>query len=444
MSSDHRVCSEPPSKHSPASNTSSAAKVRSHTCKKKNVAEKGATGGMIHFSGKLDGSGLIILTIAATGFTMSCKEGQRLACLISLDKREECKSNDSLSALEHFIFGLKNVITFANRCTKKPVLVEIFDSVDRLQFTLFLPRKELRYGTRYVLEEPGVLLELMLPTEANLDRSLRSYLDSLALGFFFLCHPRITFHIPTLRISEDFLPRYHMTADEEYLRSTLSRIYKRDFVASSSDISKSKYSIAAAVCISPSQEPIDLFPVDYVIVVNNTPLVGLRSPLCPATLENLDFLAEYDISLNRLSLADELALGRPFSSFYKANPHNRTLIDSCVVIVAIYFENNIELWSPDRSFLTPCPTISSDISSCLMCAFSECVSKFPSGLRKVAERRQQALQLSAKHVITDIEALSSLLLTEEELRAFTRRHNAVNLGEAISKVFSSILNGRNS
>lgn len=444
MLSDHKVCSEPLSKHSPVNDALSVTETKSHTRQQKHLTVKDATGGTIHFSGKVDGSGFVKLTIALSGFVISCDDGQKLAYPSLLDKYEECRNSNNLSALEYFIFRLRSVIAFANRCTKKPALVEIFDSVNRLQFSLFLPRNELQYCTRYILEEPGVLLEVVLPMETTLCKSLRSYLDALALGFFFLCHPRITFYIPALGLNEDFLPRCHMSSDEEYLNSTLTKVYNKGFIISSNTITKDDYSVAASVCISPSQDPLDHFSVHYIVVVNNTPLVGLRSPLCPTTLENLDFLIEYDISLNRLSLAEELALEMPFTAFYKAIPHSKALIDCCIITVAIYFNNNVRQLGSNISSLSPNNAISLDISNCIMHAFSECVSKFPSGLKKIVDQKHHLLRLSVKHVLTDLETLSSLLLTEEELDVFTRKHNTTNLAKAISETFSSILNERSS
>ncbi|EFO62814.1 Hypothetical protein GLP15_717 [Giardia lamblia P15] len=441
MLSDASIFSEPLSKRYPVSNASLATKSECQCPQECSNIRGCAMGGMITVNCKLDGSKHITLVIAISGLNIPCGGGQRLANLMFLDNHKECESDDKLSLFERFVLGLRNVIISANRSTGKPAIIEVLDAVSRLRFTLHLPRKELRYCTHYTLEEPGMLLELVLPMETSLNKTLRSYLDALALGFFFLLHPRIMFHAPVLGLSEDFLPRYQLEADEEYLRTTLARLYKKDFVIATDDTSKNDYFLAVSICMSPSSERLDHFSIEYLVVVNSIPLAGVRSSLCPTTLENLEFLVEYNISLNRFALADELALEKPFSSLYKAAPQGGALIESCVIVVAIYSNNCVGLLTPDKASLVAHLTLSSDILSSLISAFSECTSKFPSGLKKISDQRQQLQQLSIKHVLADIGVLSSLLLTEEESNAFTRRHHAASLDEAISRAFSSILGG---
>ena len=440
MLSDANIFSEPLSKHRLINHTPSDARLKSQQRLGRFDIKDSTIGGMIHLNCKLDGSEFITLTVAISGFTILHEEGQRLVSLILLDRHDTCR-DDNFSAFERCILELRDVIMSANLCTKKSALIEAFDAVSRLRFTLFLPRKELHYCTHYTLSEPGLLIELTLPMEAHLNKALRSYLDALAFGFLFLCHPRITFYAPVLELDEDFLPRYHLAPDEDYLRSVLTRAYKKDFIVSSSDFSKDEYSAVASVCISPSQGLLDQFPIEYLVIVNNTPLIGLRSPLCPTTLEHLDFLVEFNIPINRLTLAEELALERPFSSFYKAVPQSGASVESCIIIIAINFNSTVKFAASDKSFMVPHPVLSSDLSRGLMRAFSECISKFPSRIEKVADQKRKLQELSARHILADIEVLSSLLLTEEELNAFTRKHNAPTLEEAISKTFAPVLIG---
>ncbi|ESU38646.1 Hypothetical protein DHA2_150695 [Giardia duodenalis] len=437
--SDASIFSEPLSKRYSARDASVATDTRVRYCQECPSIRGCTTGGMVAVNCKLDGGRFITLTIAISGLPISCEEGQRLANLIFLDNHKECESNDKLSLLERFVLDLRSVIISANRSTGKPAIIEILDAASRLRFTLHIPQKDLRYCAHYTLEEPGMLLELALPMETSLGKTLRSYLDTLALGFFFILHPRIVFYAPVLGLNEDFLPRYQLTADEDYLRTTLARLYKKDLVVTTSDTSKNDYSLAVSICMSPSSERLDHFSVEYLVVVNSTPLTGLRSPLCPTALESLDFLAEYDITLNRFALADELTLERPFSSFYRAAPQGGALIESCVIVVAIYSNNCAGFTTPDKTSLVAHPVLSSDVLSNLTSAFSECTSRFPSGLKKISDQKQQLQQLSIKHILADIGVLSSLLLTEEESNAFTRKHHAMSLEEAIFKAFSPIL-----